>query len=359
MAIVGKGSHPRQSAGVAVLCLLAVSCTGTNPAYVPRSDGGVPGDASGSPVDVFSPPTPDTGAAQDGPEEAVAPADAASPDLQADTPPAADSPPDLPVDAPPPIDAPSPDLPPDAPPCPTPGDEDGDGFGDACDNCPADFNPDQANLMETVLGVAADGLGDVCDPRPNQSGDSLLFFDGFVGSTLDPAWDPDGDDDDYFDVAGGNLVFNNPGSTTVRSMRRGMATDVLVNTRFRFVAWGVDGNKDINQNLFIGVRAESDGDDVRCSARRDSILPNPTSVGYFRHGYATTPTTTVETPLALATNYSLITMVRGPNIECRIGATKINMTGVPEDIEDGFIQLRVRNIALHIQSIAAYRIGSP
>jgi hypothetical protein len=348
---VGKNLQLRRAL---VLGLLVASCTGRNPAYVPAA---IPTDG---PVDAAT-PWVDAGVTPDGPAaEAVPPQDAAAPESAPETPPEDASSPDQPSDTTTQDVAAPADLPPDfpTPTCPATTDEDGDGFGDSCDNCPADFNPDQANVMERNAGVTADLLGDVCDPRPTQGGDSLLFFDGFVGSTLDPAWDPADGDEDYFDVAGGNLEFNHPTSTTVRSMRRGGATDVLVNTRFRFVAWGIDGNKAINQNLFVGVRADSNGDDVRCSARRDSIRPNPTSVGYFRHGYADEPTTTVETTLQLATNYSLITLVRGPDIECRIGATKINMTGVPVDT-DGYIQLRIRNIAVHIQSIAAYRIGSP
>ncbi|HEY0713622.1 MAG TPA: hypothetical protein VGF45_13165, partial [Polyangia bacterium] len=117
------------------------------------------------------------------------------------------------------------------PTCAPSPDEDGDGFGDACDNCPADPNPDQANVMETNVGVNADGLGDACDPRPTQAGDSLLFFDGFAASTLDAAWTGDRA---MFTVAGGALVFDRAGDTTSRSLQRGVATDVVVNTTFSF-----------------------------------------------------------------------------------------------------------------------------
>jgi hypothetical protein len=64
-----------------------------------------------------------------------------------------------------------------------PHDEDGDGIVDDCDNCPAVFNPDQADVLE----VAPDGVGDACDPRPTLGGDSILFFDPF---TVDPVNTP-------------------------------------------------------------------------------------------------------------------------------------------------------------------------
>jgi hypothetical protein len=58
-------------------------------------------------------------------------------------------------------------------------DEDGDGLDDHCDNCPADYNPDQRDSD-------ADGVGDVCDPHPGAP-DRIARFDSFAAVT---GWTP-------------------------------------------------------------------------------------------------------------------------------------------------------------------------
>lgn len=81
-------------------------------------------------------------------------------------------------------------------------DEDLDGVGDACDNCPTVANPDQEDDGEIVAEANADGVGDACDPRPDDPGDSILFFDSFKGP-LDSDWTVgDGPDDWVIDNDG-------------------------------------------------------------------------------------------------------------------------------------------------------------
>ncbi len=63
-------------------------------------------------------------------------------------------------------------------------DEDGDGVGDACDNCPTVANPTQANVGETNAGAAADAVGDACDPRPALAGDMIALFDPMNGEVV-------------------------------------------------------------------------------------------------------------------------------------------------------------------------------
>lgn len=54
-------------------------------------------------------------------------------------------------------------------------DEDGDGYGDACDDCPTDPDSDQADRD-------GDGVGDICDPFPDQPGDRLAKFEPHIAS---------------------------------------------------------------------------------------------------------------------------------------------------------------------------------
>jgi hypothetical protein len=63
---------------------------------------------------------------------------------------------------------------PDAQVC-DPHDEDEDGFGNACDLCPADH--DNGNDGDQ------DFVGDACDPDPSDPGDHLVLFDGFDTNT--------------------------------------------------------------------------------------------------------------------------------------------------------------------------------
>lgn len=67
-------------------------------------------------------------------------------------------------------------------------DEDGDGIRDGCDNCPGALNPDQSNLLDAQAGGVGDRMGDLCDARPYQGGETLWLFDAFDRDGLGSGW---------------------------------------------------------------------------------------------------------------------------------------------------------------------------
>jgi hypothetical protein len=73
-----------------------------------------------------------------------------------------------------------------------PHDEDGDGIFDACDNCPAIANPDQADTTEEDVHAFPDGVGNACDPRPGLGGDKLERFYSFAQDTQSSEWSGSG-----------------------------------------------------------------------------------------------------------------------------------------------------------------------
>jgi cysteine-rich repeat protein len=131
-------------------------------------------------------------------------------------------------------------------------DEDGDGIDDACDNCPTIANAGQANILEEQAGNVTDGVGDACDPRPAESGDTIAAFDAFAGNTLNPVWR----NTNGWSVSGDKLVFTDLTASTI--IRREDVDSINVVAEI-FTTMVDHGSPFGNNGLVLGMPNPTDG----------------------------------------------------------------------------------------------------
>jgi hypothetical protein len=243
------------------------------------------------------------------------------------------------------------DLPPadtaSSPGCAATPDEDGDGIGDACDNCLADPNPGQENAQETAAGQAPDSLGDACDPRPATGGDGVLFFDTFEGPDLDPGWLGERA---AFSLADGDLVYDDADGDDMPEIHRAAAGDVLFVVSFTVVRWSSTAE---NRNVWAGVRADASGGAYRCSVRRDS--GGATMLAFFAFGDLSGPAATRAEPIDLDVPYRLAARAQASDVSCTLGATSYVQRDAMTTA--GSVEIRARRAAVRLHSAVAYQLG--
>ena len=295
----------------------------------------------------------------------------AGPDADASTPPRDASPPD--TGAPDVVDAGTRDAdastppppPPDAdagpdpvdvrdagPPCwgtPSTNDEDNDGVVDECDNCPSIANANQANVREVNAGNAADGVGDACDPRPDDGGDSIFLFDGMNFTTIPPEWVNVGAGS--WTADGSSLSPN--GILTGQELARTFPSSLgnyLAETAFTFNALDVNGSAN------LPFRMDGSGNGWRCVVGTPDGISGQFFLGQVIGGVSETPPVITSIPVPRpGSRYRVLAGGYGTNIYCMLGSTeRQNRSGANASGQAG---IRCSGTDASFEYLLVYRLG--
>jgi hypothetical protein len=230
-----------------------------------------------------------------------------------------------------------------------PHDEDGDTVFDACDNCPAVANANQADTTEVAVRAFADGVGDACDPRPGASGDDLRGFYSFTSDAQAMAWTGSG-----WSISGDALHAS--GTATWTSTRAHQGDGYLVRA-------DVSSLTAVAPNVFAIV---IDGDGISTGATctlHDMMLTAAEVGGTLSSAMLVTAIAPGESLTLIAwRTVSLSGSLRVPELSCRVvhrGVMKQTSLTLTDENVTGTHVLRAIDAAVDIASLSVYTSPGP
>jgi hypothetical protein len=230
-------------------------------------------------------------------------------------------------------------------------DEDGDGVLDGCDNCPSVVNADQADDREVAVGLAADGVGDACDPRPLLAGDAIVLFDSFASGQIGPEWSVYGG---TWQSGTDTLVESaTSDSQQIDRITFPNVTDYLVETRFT-----LDALPTIDSRATLTFRMDTlFHNGWGCAVSHRSLLAVSTIVGGDQ-GEMNPPQTAIPLP-QVGHRFRLQAGAHGMNIFCLLPDTGQRVTRTSLLNPNGVAGLRTHQAAATFDYLLVYRLGGP
>jgi hypothetical protein len=234
--------------------------------------------------------------------------------------------------------------------CPDTPDEDGDGRGDACDLCPADYDP-------TPTDTDNDGVPDACDPDPSTPGNSVLYFDPFNvdSGNWSGGWTITGSERVVMTLDQGRLVSGNGIDTLPANVRLQAFVTVPI-------AEGVGTNFDSDVGIFLGNEPDSMPTTVGvlCSLHHTPTDNGTLEVDLIQGGNIVN-TTSVPFPWGTGPLYRLRLTQHGGDYTCEAATSGLRPAAVTTTtqppVAPQFMLLRATNVEAHFASVIAESVN--